>query len=143
MKRLLCILSVVGMLAPLGSCDGTFPDLILGDEVVVRLLNNTDYDVDIVVYYDDDPDISESNLIANGTKLEFTLEPDEWTSFRRGCDRLQAVIVDQATLRVLGGLGPTTRSEVLRDGDEFGCRQTIGFRFEGSLLNFDVSWDVP
>jgi hypothetical protein len=143
MKCLLCVFLFLGMLAPLGGCDGTFPDIIIGDEVVVRLVNNTDDDIDVVVYYADNADISESDLTDNGTRLEFTIEPDEWTSFRRDCDRLQAVIIDRATLHVLGGLGPTTHSEVLRDGDDFGCRDTVGFTFEGSLLDFDVSWDVP
>lgn len=143
MKR--CFFSIVFfvMFLPLGACDGTLPDLIVGDEVVVRLVNNTDYDIDVIVYYDDDPDISESNLTDNGTRLEYTIEPDQWASFRRGCDRIGAVIIDRATMRVLGGFGPTTRSEVLRDGDEFDCRRTIIFTFEGSLLDFDVDWDVP
>jgi hypothetical protein len=131
------------MPALLGGCDGTFPDIILGDEVVVRLVNNTDDDVDVVIYYADDPDISESDLTDNGTRLEYTLEPGEATSFRRGCDRLGAVIVDRATLHVLGALGPSTRSAVLRQGDEFDCRRTVVFTFEGSLLDFDVTWDVP
>jgi len=59
----------------------------------------------------------------------------------RNCDDLQAVVIEDADLRIIGGIGPETDSDVLRDGDEFGCGDTVTFTFTSSDLgtNFEVT----
>jgi hypothetical protein len=140
MARLLCL--TLGLCLWCG-CDGTLPFPLLTDQVAVRLVNNADDDVNVTLYYDSDDSISESNLIDNGSSLEYTIEKDQSVSFVRDCDRIGAIIIHNATLDVLGGLGPTAGTRVLRAGDDFDCRQTLVFTFDGSVLSFDVTWDVP
>ena len=143
MKHLLCGLLAIGALAVLGSCDSGSPGLILGDQVGVQLVNDTDYDVDVVIRYHEDPDVSESTLTDDGPELDYAVQSGESINFQRDCDHLGAIIVESATLRVLGGLGPTADTRVFRDGEDFSCRDTIVFTFEGSLLDFGITWDVP
>ncbi|MCH7884473.1 MAG: hypothetical protein IIC01_04415, partial [Planctomycetes bacterium] len=47
---------------------------------------------------------------------------------------------DDADLLILGDIGPEANSDVLRDGDDFSCGDTIVFTFDhsGILVDFDV-----
>ena len=142
MRRLFGVLSIACLLLPLAGCDA-FP-VIVGDQVMVKLVNDGDYDVDVVIYIDDDQDISKSRLTEDGTKLEYTVEEGETRTFLRSCDDLQAIIIDDADLQWLGGIELETSTNVLRDGDDFGCRDTIVFTFDHTVggLGFNVTPDV-
>ena len=143
MRCLFGVLSIVGLLLPLAGCDA-FPGVIIGDQVRVMLVNDGDFDVEIVIYIDDNQNIPKALLTENGTKLEYTVEPGETRTFLRDCDDLQAIIIDDADLQVVGGAGPETNTDVLRDGDDFGCRDTIVFTFDHTwvLIDFDVTVEV-
>lgn len=110
----------------------------------VRLVNNSDFDVSVVVYYDDEQDIPRDLLTQVGTRMEFSLAPGASTSFSRDCGALQAVVVDRAELRVIGQIGPEASSRVQRDGSDFGCRDTVVFTFDHTpvLVDFAVSESV-
>ena len=75
-----------------------------------------------------------------GERVDVFLLPGGRSSFLRSCDDLQAIVVGDADLNVLGGLGPDASSDVLRDGTDFGCGDEIQFIFHGggNLLDFDV-----
>jgi len=47
-------------------------------------------------------------------------------------------------LLIIGGLGPETNSDVLRDNTDFSCSDTIVFTFDhtDALLDFDVTSSV-
>jgi hypothetical protein len=108
------------------------------------LINDGDFDVHVTVVYNDEQDTPRAALTEFGTALEFTLAPGETTSFSRDCDQIQAITLDNAELRVFGGVGPSFDSDVFRDGSDFGCGDVIEFTFDHSdiLVDFDAQMSV-
>lgn len=111
-------------------------------ETTVRLLNNSDFDVRVTVVFDDEQDAPRELLTEFGTALQFTLSPGESTSFSRDCDEVQAITLDNAELRIIGGVGPSFDSDVYRDGSDFGCGDVIEFTFDHSDIIVDFDADV-
>jgi hypothetical protein len=60
-------------------------------------------------------------------------------TFTRDCDQLQAIVIDDTDLMVIGQLGPETDTDVLRDGDDFGCGDTLVFTFDHGPLFVDFA----
>jgi hypothetical protein len=140
MIRAIAAALALGMLIPLTGC----PELIgflQPNSTTVRLINNSDFDVDVVLYYDEDQNVLDSLIDDAGTRVEYTLAPGETQQFSRDCDDLQAIKIVDADLRVVGQIGPQASTDVFRDGDDFGCNDTITFTFDHSaiLIDFDVS----
>lgn len=107
----------------------------------VEVTNNGEYPVDAVFYISDEQNIPRALLVEIGERIAVTIEPGQTVPIVRNCDDLQAIVLDDADLRVIGSIGPETNSEVLRDGTDFGCRETILFTFDHSdiLVDFDVT----
>lgn len=123
-------------------------DLLVGllqpHKVTVSLVNNGDFAVQVKLFIADNQDLPEALLTDIGTELDYTINAGASASFSRNCDDLQALVIDDAELMVIGGSGPTASSDVLRDGSDFGCGDTIVFTFDHSnlILDFDVSANV-
>lgn len=130
---------LVFLLSVVGSC-GDF-GIVLPGQVTITLDNRGDYDVDVTLYYDNDEDIPLFLLTRSGTRVEFQVDDDDTVTFFRDCDRVGAIVVSDARLRVLSGVGPRASSDVLRQGDDFECGDRIIFTFDHSdaLLDFRVS----
>lgn len=109
--------------------------------VTVKLVNNSDFAVEGGVFYDNNQDTIEQVLVETGTERAFTLAAGGQSSFSLNCDDLQAIIIDNASLQIVGDVGPEANTDVLRDGDDFGCGDTIVFTFDHSdaVLDFDVT----
>ena len=140
MKRLL--IPALGLIGLVG-CDAVI-GLGRPRTTAVRLVNDGDFDVDVTLYISDDQDTIEQILTEFGTRLEYTVPAGEAVSFSRDCDWLQAIVIDNAELMLIGQLGPEANSEVLRDGSDFFCGDTIVFTFRHSaaIIDFDVSVSV-
>ncbi len=101
-----------------------------GDEVTVVLRNSSDdFDVEVTLFYDDDQNILEGVLTETGTQVDTVVLAGQSVTLTRDCDDLQAIIIEDADLLLIGELGPETDTDVLRDGDEFGCGDTLVFTF--------------
>lgn len=138
--RACCGLAVmVLVLLPAGGCDA-IGNIIGATSVTVELVNNGDYSVDAVMFYYDDEDVIEALLTEIGDEVNRSVASGETTSFTRDCDDFQAFMLDNAELRVLGDIGPEASTDILRDGDDFSCGDTIVLTFEHTdvLLDFDV-----
>ncbi len=121
---------------------------LLPDQTTVLLVNTNDpgdvnenFNVEVTLYYADDQLILEDVLTTLGQQRTFTLAPGTSQTFSVDCENLQAIIIDQAELRVLGDIGPTQSSGVLRDGDDFQCGDTLVFTFSGQALPPELSID--
>jgi len=129
-------------------CTVTGCDVILAllssSTVTVSLVNNSDYAVRVSLYIDDEQLTPEILMTELGTESVYTIPAGQTTTFVKTCDALQAIIIDDADLLVVGGLGPEANSGVLRDDDDFSCGDTIIFTFDHSaaILDFDVSSSV-
>lgn len=129
-------------LFPVAGC-GLIEDL-LPSRVEVLLINNSDNTVDVTLYVSDEQDIPEDLLTSVGDKLEYSIAAGQTVNFSRECSNLQAIIVDDARLRVVGDIGPQASTGVLRDGEEFSCNDRIVFTFDHSdvIIDFDVTVNI-
>ena len=96
---------IVGFGLPLSGCDA-LTEILLPNSVTVSLVNDSDFAVDVTIFYDDEQDTIESLLIEIGTELEFTISAGDTLTFSRDCDDLQAIMIDDADLLVALGVGP-------------------------------------
>ena len=140
MKKLWGLTSMALLLAVAVGCDAV-SDLLSPSRITVSLVNNGEFDVQARFFISEDQNTLEALLTELGDELNFTVPAGETTTFTRDCDDLQAIILDDAELRVLGAIGPEASTDVLRDGDDFGCGDSIVFTFDHSdvLLDFDVA----
>ena len=132
--------ALAGLTLALTGCDALI-GIITPTTVTVSLVNASDYDVDAKIFISDEQDLPEFLLTELGDKLNFVIPAGETATFTRSCDKLQAIVVDDADLLVLVGLGPEAGSDVLRDGDDFRCGDVIIFTFSHSeaVLDFHVT----
>ncbi len=112
--------------------------------VTVSLVNGADFPVDVAILIGDEQDIPEFLLKETGDELDFSVSAGETQTFSRECGELQAIMIEDADLRFIGGVGPDASTEVLRDGDHFSCGSTLTFTFSHSAIitDFDVDFSV-
>ncbi len=132
--------ALAGLTLALTGCDALI-GIITPTSVTVSLVNASDYDVDAKIFISDEQDLPEFLLTELGDELNFVMPAGETATFTRSCDKLQAIVVDDADLLVLVGLGPEAGSDVLRDGDDFRCGDVIIFTFSHSeaVLDFHIT----
>ncbi|MBP7937139.1 MAG: hypothetical protein KA354_21045 [Phycisphaerae bacterium] len=115
------------------------PISISPDTTSVRLVNNTAFPVEVRLYYAAQQNILESLLEAIGTEYEATIAPGTTASFSRDCEELQAIFIENAKLVVVGDVGPSTDTDVYRDGTDFGCGDTLTFTFTQPALPTEIN----
>jgi len=141
------IAGATGLLLLAGGCDA-LAFLFLPNTVTVTLVNQASGTVDAEIFISDQQDIPRSLLTQVdhdivdqlGERIDRTVAAGGQTSFFRSCGDLQAIVVGDADLNILGGLGPSASSDVLRDNEDFNCGDEIQmiFRGGGNILDFDV-----
>ena len=112
--------------------------------VTVLLVNDGSFPVSVDLFYSDVQEIPEFLLTEVGTEVNLTVGAGLSRTIIRDCDQFQAMIIDNADLKVLGSIGPEASTGILRDGDEFGCGDVITIRFSHSeaIVDFDVSTSI-
>lgn len=141
--RNLIIATLAITLVPLFGCGALF-NLLQPNTTEVRLVNDGDHTVDVTLYYGDDQETIEAVLTETGTKLEYNIEAGQSVSFNRNCGELQAIIIENAALDIIGEIGPEADTEVLRDGTDFNCGDRIVFTFTHSaaIIDFEINTAV-
>jgi hypothetical protein len=137
-------LLVVASLA-IGACDGINLDLDeLGLEirglntVTVELVNDTGFDVDPYIRFDDDEGFL-AQLFPADDLATGLLEPGDVLVFDFACDELGLIFSDGAEqLGVFGVIAQADDSTMLERGDDFECGDLIRFRFIGDFEQFGV-----
>jgi hypothetical protein len=72
--------------------------------------------------------------------VDFTIAAGNTESFSKNCNDIQAVMV-HVDVMVAGSIGPSKTSDVFRDGDDFGCGDTVSFTFTTPAFPSDVNID--
>lgn len=104
--------------------------LLSPSSVTVNLVNNGDFAVEVQIFVHSDQNVLETLIDDVGEELNFSVPAGSTVTFARDCDDLQAIIIEDADLQILGGLiTPDANTEVLRDGSDFGCGDTLTFTF--------------
>jgi len=142
MKPSLSRAALITLALLLTGCQGIIA-VLEPSTVTVFLVNDAAFPVDVLVYIHDNQNVSEDTLIQSGDVIDVTLQPGEIVSFDEDCDDLQAITLD-AELRVLGAIGPTVATDVLRDGSDFYCGDTITYTFDHSdlIIDFQVTTEI-
>ncbi|MDM8007526.1 MAG: hypothetical protein QUV05_15410 [Phycisphaerae bacterium] len=127
MKRLAC-LALVGLVLPLvGACD--LMKLLQGNATTVQLANSGDYPVIVELRYSDNQYELQAVLEEFGNELTYTIAAGEAVTFFKDCEDLQAILIRKADLDLVGSVGPSASTDILRDGDDFGCGDIITYTF--------------
>jgi hypothetical protein len=121
-----------------GACPDTFEDLPFFNNVRVVLINDTDFDVYPDIDYDDD-----SSWLADWFPAETLsvgrLEPGETATYNFDCDELGSLASDESDQEIpLFGTYTADASRTLKRDDDYGCGDTIRFRFVGEGDDFGV-----
>jgi len=116
---------------------------LLPRSTVVEFANDAVAPVRVTLVYHDQQEIPEDVIDELGREVEIDVDPGEVRVISRSCDDLQAVLV-RAELRLLGDIGPEESAGVYRDGDDFGCGDTLRFTFTDDDLGTDlqIAFDV-
>jgi hypothetical protein len=131
MKTLVRGMACLILVSLIGGCEGFDLGGLLGSSrVTVELDNPGQFPVEVVLYIADEQLTPKALLTSLGEKIEITVDPDSTERFSRDCDELQALIIDEARVMIAGLPGPSDDTDVLRDGDDFSCGDTITFTFE-------------
>ncbi len=144
MKQRIGFVLIASLLVATAGCDALL-GLVLPSTVAVSLVNQSAlFNIEVTLLHHDDDDVLEVIFNQVGTEEEFTIGPGQVTTFLRDCDDLQAIMIDDADLRIVGGVGPETDTGILRMGEDFECGDTLVFTFTHSdaLLDFDVSFEA-
>ena len=116
--------------------------LLSSNQVTVSLVNQSDFPVDVDILIGDEQEMPEFLLRELRNELDFALPAGGAQTFSRPCSELQAIMIEDADLRALGGLGPDASTDVQRDGDDFSCGDTITFTFSHSVIITDFRVNV-
>ena len=109
----------------------------------VEFVNNSTLSVDVQYFYGDDQLAAKATLRLVGEEGNLTVPAGATRTLSLPCDELQAVYIEEASLGLPGGLGPELDTDVLRDGTDFNCGDTVRYTFSGSLIiDFSVDESV-
>lgn len=134
------VLGAAALVCGLSGC-GALADLFQPSTVLVRMVNDGDYPVEVTLVRGNNQNAPRAVLEALGDEEHFTIAAGGSRTIRRDCDGVQAVEIEKAELMIVGSIGPEANSNVLRDGDDYNCGDTIEFRFDHTALivDFDIS----
>lgn len=140
MTRYLRLAAVILLLAPLAGC-GSLLQLLNLNRVTVRLVNDTDFPLTVELYVGDDQNTLESVLTSTGERITLTISARQTGTFDRDCDALQAIVISDADLSYILGVGPSQSTRVYRDGSDFNCGDTLTFTFTNpNLTTLSISF---
>lgn len=135
-RALLPLLSLAALLAggcPFGSSLTT-----------VALVNATAFPVEVRLYYGSNQNVLAAVLEETGTEVVETVPANSTVTFSRDCEDLQAIMIENADLRIVGGIGPSQNTRVYRDGSDFGCGDRLTFTFTTSnfLTELEINFSA-
>ena len=104
--------------------------LLSPSSVTVNLVNNGNFPVEVQIFVHDDQNVFQFLMEEVGEELNLSVPAGSTVSFTRDCDDLQAIMIADADLLVVGNLiSPEADTDVLRDGSDFSCGDTLTFTF--------------
>jgi len=141
MTRIMQVALGIAVLAATAGC-GVL-DLLLPSTTTVRLVNNGNFTVEGELFHGDEQFTIKELLKETGEELNFSIPSGETQTIIRDCDEIQAIFIDDARLQALL-LTPDDDTELLQDGTDFDCGDTITYTFTHSaiLTDFEISTAV-
>jgi hypothetical protein len=144
MKRVSVLLLTTTLLLAAGcSLNISLDDLFGNGTTTVQLVNTGDFDIDVVLYIGEDEDAAESILTTFGDRIELTIPANQIASFSRDSEDIRAIVIDNAEINIIGGIGPEEDTRVYRERDDFSEGDTLVFTFsyEALPIDLDITFD--
>lgn len=142
MNSLMRALGAATILAFAG-CNAALDFLTPEPSNTVRLVNDTEGDLTVEFFFHDEQEAPEALITEVGQRRQRTLGPGETlNAVNVDCEELQALVITDADLDLGLGLGPSQDTDVLRDGTDFNCGDTLVFTFQNpSLAELTIDFD--
>ena len=133
-------LAPIGLIMSLAGC-GFGLDIFMPSTVTITFVNEfTDFEIEGTIVFDNREAFLKEDLVGFGEDLSFVIDGGGSVSLAPlDCDDVESLVLDRAELLVIGNIGPSTDSEILRIGEDFECGDEIVFTFTGSILDLDVT----
>jgi hypothetical protein len=134
------MLTPMGLILTLAGC-GFGLDIFLPSTVTITFVNEfTDLSIEGTVVFDNREAFIKEDLVGFGEERSFSVDGGQSLSLTPlSCGEVESLVLDRAELLVVGNVGPSTDSEILRIGEDFDCGDEIVFTFTGSILDLNVS----
>lgn len=139
MKRTTIGIALVATALLSSGCEGFFSLLPSTNQTSVRLINNGSFPVNVTLYVHSDQNVLKAIMPSVGERIEITVPANSTRLITRDCDDLQAVLVDEAEVSIIGDIGPSTDSDVFRDGSDFGCGDVFALTFVYPVVPVSLS----
>ncbi len=142
MRRLACLALLVSVWPLVGACD--VMTLLRGDATIVQLVNTGLYPVNVELRISGNQYELQAVLEEFGDEINYTVGPGQAVTLFKPCDDLQAILIAKADLSLAGDVGPSNNTDILRDGDDFGCGDIITYTFSHPTppLSLEISTDI-
>lgn len=128
--------------ACLPACDALL-GVIGANTTTIELVNNATSTVAVELYVSDTQEVPEALITTLGDKIERSVSAGATSTITRSCDDLQALLIDKADLQVIGDIGPSAGTDIIRDGSDFNCGDTIRLTFtQNAPIPTELSIDV-
>lgn len=153
MKRTMTF-ALAGITLGIAGCDALLAILnqVTPQPTTVNVVfeNTSEFAVGVDFYNSPEQDLPRELLtnpdLADTNETSFTVGANDSVQFALDCDNAQAMIVDDADLLVVAGVGPEADSDILRENTDFECGDTITFTFVSESLTelrITVSVEAP
>lgn len=117
--------------------------LVTTSTVTVTLQNDSDqFPVAATIFYDDEEDTLKLLVIEFGESQDFSVPAGESRSMTRSCDDLRGLVLEDADLLIVSGLGPETDSDLLRIGSDFECGDEVVFTFSHEIIPLNLRLNI-
>ena len=133
-------LTPIGLILTIAGC-GFGLDIFLPSTVTITFVNGiADFEIEGTVVFDNRQAFIKEDLVGFGEERSFVIDGGGSISLAPlNCSDVESLVLDRAELLVIGDIGPSTDSEILRIGEDFDCGNEIVFTFTGSILDLVVT----
>ncbi|MFH1749020.1 MAG: hypothetical protein ABIG44_18465 [Planctomycetota bacterium] len=120
-----------------GGCPVNLGELLGLNVITLEIINDTDYDIDPYIVFDDDSDFLAgwfpSEELSTGV-----LAPGEVLTYTFDCDQLGLVQADEPEQYVGFFVYTADSTSTIAQGDEYECGDLVQFQFLGNADSFGV-----
>jgi hypothetical protein len=133
MRTRLFTLSIVAVAMAMLGCNGLL-DALGPSTTTVTLVNSGSGTLTVQIFTGTNQNASDFELEGFGDEQNITVPANSTRTFSLPCDDLQALLVADADVDIFAGIGPSADLDVLRDGTDFNCGDTVTLTFTYTLL---------
>ena len=110
--------------------------------MTIRYVNAADADVAVSLLSLNDDDEDEDDLRDDGRETDTLVAFGEEQDIVLGCDRAGSLMIDNAQLLLVAGIGPSAGTDALHMGDDYECGDVVTVEFFNNPSATELHLDV-